>query len=32
VLVEGAPHAEGMMVEHADRLVPPLLRFLDGAL
>jgi len=32
VLVEGAPHAEGMMVAHADRLVPPLLRFLDDVL
>jgi pimeloyl-ACP methyl ester carboxylesterase len=28
VLVDGAPHAEGMMVEHASRLVPPLLAFL----
>jgi fermentation-respiration switch protein FrsA (DUF1100 family) len=32
VLVEGAPHAEGMMVAYAEALVPPLLRFLDNVL
>ncbi len=32
VLVEGAPHAEGMMVEYADTLVPPLECFLDETL
>lgn len=32
VLVEGAPHAEGMMVEHAAGLAPPLLEFFDREL
>lgn len=32
VFIDGAPHAEGMMVTHADRLMPPLLRFLDQQL
>ncbi|MCC7107238.1 MAG: alpha/beta fold hydrolase [Chloroflexi bacterium] len=32
VLVDGAPHAEGMMVGYADALVPPLDRFFDATL
>jgi len=31
-LVDGAPHAEGMMVAYADQLLPPLLAFLDREL
>lgn len=32
VLIEGAPHAEGMMATHAADLAPPLLQFLDREL